>query len=399
MKNIDGRVALIIAASLVATLGCRENAESPTSPETAPAPAAAATALSWEQVAAGGAHTCGVATDARGYCWGVNNSGAVGDGTTAQRQTPVLIRGGLQFRQISAGSGNAGTTCGVTVAFKAYCWGVNNKGQIGDGTTTTRLRPVPVAGGHRFRQIDSEFFHTCGVSYPDNKAYCWGYNAYGQLGDGTMKDHLKPAAVAGTRRFRVVKTGGVHTCGVTTDNRAFCWGWNRYGQVGDNTTAIRRLRPALVVGGYSFREVDAGNYHTCGVTTASVALCWGNGRNGQVGNGKVHLSFTPKRVAGGRSFDRVVAGLAHSCGVTTLNRAYCWGANYRSQLGDGTTTPRLTPVAVAGGHSFAQVSAGYEHTCGKTPGGVAYCWGGNFTGQLGDGTTSDSSTPVAVAGP
>lgn len=399
MRQIGWTLAPMLATGLlVSTVGCREDAESPTGPA-AQALAAAATALTFEQVAAGGVHTCGVATDTRGYCWGGNNSGAVGDRTTTQRQTPVLIVGGLQFRQISAGSGNGGTTCGVTIAYKAYCWGANNYGQIGDGTTTTRLRPVPVAGGQLFRRIDSEFFHTCGVSYPDNKAYCWGYNFYGQLGDGTTTNRLKPAAVVGTLRFRLVSTGGVHTCGVTTNDRAFCWGWNRYGQIGDNTTTIRRLRPTLVVGGQQFRQVDAGNYHTCGATTSSIAFCWGYGRDGQVGNGKAYLSFTPKRVAGGLSFERVTAGLAHSCGETTLNQAYCWGANSSGQLGDGTTTQRLTPVAVAGGHTFAQLSAGYQHTCGRTPAGAGRCWGENSSGQLGDGTINNSSISVAVAGP
>ena len=400
MKNVGWTLAPMLAAGLlVSILGCREDAESPTGPSPAPALAATAATISFAQVTAGGVHSCGVATDSRGYCWGGNNSGAIGDGTTAQRVTPVLIAGGLQFRQISAGSGNGGTTCGVTMAFKAYCWGANNYGQIGDGSTTTRLRPVPVAGGHLFREIDSQFFHTCGVSYPDNKAYCWGYNYYGQLGDGTTNTRLKPVAVAGSRRFHEVSTGGVHTCGVTTDDRAFCWGWNRYGQIGDSTTVNRRLTPSLVAGGHHFRQVDAsGNYHTCGVTTTSVAFCWGYGRDGQVGNGYANLSFWPKRVAGGLLFDRVTTGLYHSCGETTSNRAYCWGWNSVGQLGDGTTTQRLKPVAVTGGHSFAQVSAGFTHTCGRTPTNVAYCWGDNFSGELGDGTTNQSSTPVAVAG-
>jgi alpha-tubulin suppressor-like RCC1 family protein len=399
VNNIGWTLNPLLATGLLAVLACRQDAESPVAPQSVPALASMATALSFDQVAAGGVHTCGVASDARGYCWGGNNSGAIGDGTTTQRMRPVLIEGGLQFRQISAGSGNGGTTCGVAMDFKAYCWGANNKGQIGDGTTATRLKPVAVAGGHLFRRVDSEFFHTCGVSYPDNRGYCWGYNFYGQLGDGTTTDRLMPAAIAGTLRFRQVTTGGVHTCGVTTDDRAFCWGSNQYGQIGDNSTVAKRLRPALVVGGHPFMQVDAGNYHTCAVTTGNVAFCWGNGRNGEVGNGKTYLSFSPKRVAGGLSFDRVTAGLSHSCGETTLNRAYCWGSNTFGQLGDGTNSQRLTPVPVAGGHAFGQLSAGYVHTCGRTPAGVAYCWGENFNGELGDGTTDDSSTPVAVAEP
>ena len=139
---------------------------------------------------------------------------------------------------------------------------------------------------------------------------------------------------------------------------------------------------------------------TCAVTTDNRALCWGDGRMGQIGNGRACLSFWPRRVAGGlRLQAKVTAADTHSCGTTTGNKAWCWGANYNGQLGDGTTTSSLTPVAVAGGFSFTQVSAGISHTCGRTPGSVAYCWGRNFTAGFGNGTKTVSLTPAPVAGP
>jgi alpha-tubulin suppressor-like RCC1 family protein len=388
MKNISWILAPTLAGGLlVIALGCREDAESPTAPESAPALATTATtALAFYQVSAGVSQTCGVTTDSQLYCWG--GSGSL---------TPVAVAGGLSFRQVSAGYGH---TCGVTTGYRAYCWGNNGFGQLGDGTTTNRLTPVPVAGGHQFRRVEMNFgFHTCGVSYPDNRAYCWGSNAEGQLGDGTTTQRLTPVPVAGTLRFRQVGAGGFHTCGVTTDDRAFCWGFNHYGQLGDSTTMARRLRPVLVVGGHHFRQVGAGRYHTCAVTTTDRAFCWGNGRQGQMGNGKASTSFWPRAVAGGLYFDRVSPGGLHTCGETTSNRVYCWGSNTEGQLGDGTFTQRLKPVPVAGGLTFGQVSAGFYHTCGKTPAAVAYCWGSNWAGQLGDGTTTHRLTPVAVLGP
>jgi alpha-tubulin suppressor-like RCC1 family protein len=138
-----------------------------------------------------------------------------------------------------------------------------------------------------------------------------------------------------------------------------------------------------VAGGRSFRQADAGAFHTCAVTTNDRAFCWGNGRLGQLGNGKTYLSFWPRRVAGGLDFARVTSGGAHACGETTSNRVYCWGSNGSGNLGEGTTTTRLTPVAVTGGLFFRQVSAGDSHTCGKTTADVAYCWGNNEWGQLG----------------
>lgn len=366
--------------------------------------ATATTALAFYQVSASWDHSCGVTTDNRAYCWGRNSEGQLGDGTVTGRLTPVAVAGTLRFRQISA---SIGSTCGVTTDYRAYCWGDNPRGELGDGTTTRRLTPVPVAGGRQFRHVVTSFEHACGVSYPDNRAYCWGWNADGQLGIGTNTGpetghfgpySATPVAVVGTLSFRQVSAGYYHTCGVTTGDRAFCWGRNREGQIGDSSTAGRRLKPVRVAGARQFRQVDAGADHTCAVTTNDRAFCWGNGRQGQIGNGKAYLSFWPRAVAGGLGFTRVSAGLYHTCGETTLNRVYCWGANGNGMLGDGTNVDRLTPVAVAGGLNFNQVSAGGFHTCGRTPGAVAYCWGRGFSGQLGNGGAASSLTPVAVAG-
>jgi alpha-tubulin suppressor-like RCC1 family protein len=402
MQSFPVLLPIILAA---AVLSCGEDAQQVTAPEAPPTlDAAATTTLAFYQVSGGYNRTCGVTTDNRAYCWGYNTQGELGDGTTIKRLAPVAVAGGLPFRQISAGSA---ATCGVTTDYRAYCWGQNDLGELGDGTTTQRLTPVPVAGGHQFRQVETNGEHTCGVSYPDNRAYCWGRNTDGQLGNGTRTGpeacyygacSTKPFPVTSTLAFRQVTTGAYHSCGVTTDNRVFCWGLNKYGQIGDSSTAFRRLKPSRVAPTRQFRQVDAGADFTCAVATDYRAFCWGNGRSGQVGNGKAYLSFWPKAVAGGLSFRRVTAGGVHTCGETTLSRAYCWGGN-GGRLGDGTTTNRLTPVAVAGGLYFSQVSAGSGHTCGKTPAAVAYCWGTNFDGELGIGTVSTAHlTPVPVAG-
>jgi alpha-tubulin suppressor-like RCC1 family protein len=359
---------------------------------------ASVVALAVRQVDAGDIHACAVTTDQQAYCWGNNGAGELGDATVADRLTPVAVVGGLRFRQVSAGDEH---TCGVTTDNLAYCWGFNFHGQVGDGTTTARSTPVPVAGGRRYRQVSAGAFFTCGVTYPDNLAYCWGRNDYGQLGAGDAVQRLTPVAVRGGHVFRQVSAGtffnGLHACGVTLTNEAYCWGGNRYGQLGDSTTATRRVRPVLVAGGHHFIQVAAGAAHTCAVTPTNRAFCWGNGREGQIGNGKTYLSFWPRRVSGGLSFRRVTAGFRHTCGETIDNVAYCWGSG--GQLGNGTTAQRATPVAVAGALGFAQLSAGEFSTCGTTTAAVAYCWGSNERGQLGDGTTADRLTPTAVAGP
>lgn len=384
-----------LASLLVAVPGCREDPQSPSAIDPPPALATTAAALAFFQLSAGGTHSCGVTTDNRAYCWGATDLGQLGDGSTTPnlKLTPVAVAGGLQFRQISAGYRS---TCAVALSRRAYCWGSNFRGQLGDGTTTDHPKPTPVAGGHLFRTVETGAGHTCGVSYPDDRVYCWGWNSDGQLGDGTRTDRHMPVAVASTLDFRQVTVGWRHTCGATKGDQAYCWGRNEFGQVGAPSGSDRQIQPFLVSRTLKFHQLDAGSQHTCGVTTDTRAFCWGDGRLGQLGNGAKALAFAPKAVAGGLHFTRVSAGNFYTCGETGADRAYCWGNVLEDASG---FTNQTVPWAVPGSLSFAQVSAGGSQACGKTTASVGYCWGGNFDGELGDGTTSLSPAPRPVAGP
>jgi alpha-tubulin suppressor-like RCC1 family protein len=386
-------------AVLLATLGCRDETTAPADvgPAASRATIEATAAPAFAQLSGGqDQNTCGVTVDSRIFCWGRNHHGQLGDGTTGTRLRPVAVTTSLSFQQVSSGWEHA---CGITAAHKAYCWGNNGIGALGDGTTDDHHTPVAVAGGHTFRQLDAGTDFTCAVSYPDNHAWCWGNNWAGQLGDGTTTTHLTPAAVAGGLTFQQVRTGADHACGVTTTNEAYCWGFNQYGRLGDSTNVTRKQPTRVAAGSVRFRQIDAGGDHTCAVTTTDQAYCWGNGRNGALGNGKTIVSFWPRAVLGGLSFRRVTAGNGHTCSETLGSQAYCWGDNLRGQLGDGTATVRLKPAPVTGGLSFAQVSAGADYTCGRTAANVAYCWGNNILGALGDGTWQNTrSSPTLVTG-
>jgi alpha-tubulin suppressor-like RCC1 family protein len=399
--------SLLLLAMVVATSGCGDSPVAPGNPDASTALAAQATvALSFRQISVSMYHSCGVTYEDRAYCWGNNGVGQLGDGTTnTQRTRPVPVAGGLHFLMLSAGFDH---TCGVTTENRVYCWGSNSRGQSGDGSFLSHSTPVPVAGGRRFRLVSAGYVHTCAVT-PFNAAFCWGNNGNGRLGDGTTTERLVPVAVKGGLQFRRVVAGGFHTCGVTTSSRAYCWGRNEQGQLGDGTLNSR-TRPVPVAGGLGFRWATTGTAQiafkwqsaSCGVTTGDRAYCWGSNLHGQLGDGSLAQRTRPVAVAGALRFAQVNTGGGHTCGITLTNLAYCWGWNGRGQVGDGTTSERSRPVAVAGRSPFRAVTTGGGHgghTCALRTDDSAYCWGFNVFGQLGDGSTTNRSTPVPVLGP
>ena len=255
-----------------------------------------------------------------------------------------------------------------------------------------------------FGSVSAGVYHTCGLT-TSGAAYCWGWAGNGQLGLGFRppahplglgQNDRTPLAVAGGHTFTMVSGGLGHSCGVTTAGEAYCWGDNTYGQLGDGSKT-RSLAPVSVTGGQQFASVTAGSYHSCGVTTGNALYCWGNNSQEQLGDGSHTSSSSPVLVAGDFLFQAARAGAYHTCGVTTANVAYCWGYDLDGQLGTGSVTFNVpTPVAVAGDHSFAAVATGFSHSCGTATDGAAYCWG--QASLLGDESGLDQYAPVAVAG-
>jgi alpha-tubulin suppressor-like RCC1 family protein len=207
------------------------------------------------------------------------------------------------------------------------------------------------------------------------------------------------ALAASALSFSQVDAGDTHTCGITTDNLAYCWGDNWAGQLGDGTTT-GHLTPGPVQGGLRFRQISAGWGHTCALTTDNRAYCWGLNDWGQIGDGTGVQRLTPTPVATTSNFRQIDAGTEHTCAVGYSDRLpYCWGSNHYGELGEGTRNPHFTPLAAAGKLSMREVHTGYYHTCGVTTGNLAYCWGDNEYGQLGQSTPGSFSTkPIRVSG-
>lgn len=349
-------------------------------------------------IAPGGAHTCALTSTGQAYCWGHNLYGELGDGTQVPKSRPVAVSGGILFANISAGNFY---TCGVALSPQGavYCWGQNNNGQLGDGSTAMRLTPTLARTGPSFVSVSAGAAITCGLA-TTGIAYCWGTASF--LGNGTTSGSTTPTAVANPSAsnpltYESVNVGQTHACGFTSQHQAYCWGSGSNGVLGDadpqDTTV---LVPVAVNTTVAFRASSAAYNGGCGIGTNNTTYCWGL----QLPPG-ASPARVPTALAGSVVFSSLGLGPTggHGCALTATGAAYCWGSNSNGQIGDnGPTAPRTTPALVSGGLTWKSIMAGGAHTCGLTTTGAAYCWGSNSDGQLGN-SNQTAFTPSAVLTP
>ena len=367
-------------------------------------------------------HSCAIALNGRAYCWGSGNSGKLGNGLTASSRVPVAVNtsgvlAGKTIKQISAGENH---TCAIASDNRAYCWGSNKNGQLGNGSTADSNVPVAVnmsgaLAGKTIKQMSVEFSTSCVVA-SDNRAYCWGSNKNGQLGNGSTADSRVPVAVNTSgvlvgKTIKEVTTGGFHTCALDTSSKMYCWGLNSSGRLGGGLTSILSNVPVAVnmsgaLAGKTIKQMSTGYSSTCAIASDNRAYCWGSGNNGQLGNGstadsRVPVAVNTSGVLVGKTIKQILAGGDHGCVVASDDKMYCWGLNNNGELGNNSSVNSSVPVAVntdgvLAGKTIRQMSAGFSSTCAVDSEYNMYCWGYNDNGQLGNNSTNNSRVPARV---
>lgn len=339
---------------------------------------------------------CGIWQDMAAYCWSF-------PGVGGSISIPVAVDA-PPFEIVRYGPNHG---CGLSAGGETYCWGRNNYGQVGDGTTIDRTTPVPVAPSLRFDSITVGALHTCAIT-AEGQAYCWGGGRRGQLGIGNPQERCNsmpcatsPAAVAGNHRFRTIAAGGDPrpggpaaeglglTCAVTESYAAYCWGYNEFGSVGNGSRGDSEV-PAPVVGSQAFVAVAVGLAHACGLDREGVVFCWGSNMVGQLGvnlpgdaehtcsMGDTSTSCTssPVRVVTQDRFRAISANWVNVCATNWFGGAVCWGLNDLGQVGNGGAGPYARiPIRVLSNHTYLEVRTGLSASCGLTPERMIECWG------------------------
>ena len=364
----------------------------------------AVTGFDLQQIETSLARSCGIGHGGKAYCWGTNAHGQAGNGTFDQALVPTPVAGDLNFIALAL---NINTTCGITKGGQVLCWGDGTGGALGNGSSgigTKSNVPVPVSSAVQFTaitggEINPPSFGTTWFCALDKSGqlYCWGQNERGQFGDGTTEPRLAPTLIPGVT-FSAIAGAGTHLCGLTRDGRAFCAG--NFARIFDDGTSEISSTFVPVPGGFTFRSLTAASGHRCGIATTGRAMCWG-GRAfiGSEPTSGALLVATPTPIASDASFTSINAASFVTCAITTKGLALCWGSNDQGQLGNGTTDAQRFPGPVSGGFQFLELSVGNTHGCGIIKGLGTWCWGGNFNGQLGDGTTTAHFTPSPVSAP
>ncbi|MEO1055384.1 MAG: Ig-like domain repeat protein [Actinomycetota bacterium] len=403
-----GRFIRVLVATILAATALVAGGATPTPP------VSAGVDDGWEMIDVGHTHSCGLTTVDEIFCWGGGNEGQLGDGTTntlLRQLIPLEVAApaGVTWASVDTGAYH---TCATTTGGDIYCWGVDDEGRLGNGNVAVDdFFPSPTLvdrpAGVTWAAVSAAGSHTCALT-TSGDVYCFGENDRGQLGVGDENPRNTPTQVGLPTGVVVdsleVGTGvaGLFdsrtTCVVSTLGAGYCWGSDELGALGDGPGEVNSNVPVAigVPGGGAWSTIRPGGRTTCGVTTTGVGYCWGRDDRGQLGNGSTgsgDLTPQPVTTPVGATWSAITPSTTFTCGVTTDGELFCWGNQVAGgQLGDGTLTTSdydepnevVTPPTFPVGAEWVDVRSTWLHSCAVDSNGTGWCWGGDGNGRLGD---------------
>jgi alpha-tubulin suppressor-like RCC1 family protein len=305
-------------------------------------------------VSAGTYYTCGIrANDSRVLCWGGNSNGQLGDGTISESHSPKLTSDSSPYFEVSASYYHS---CGIrTNDSRVLCWGGNYEGTLGDGTILEKHIPTLTSDSSAYKSISAGVYHTCAIRANDSRVLCWGFNGDGQTGDGTTGSSNVPTLISDASAYASISAGDFHSCGIrASDSRVLCWGDNSFGELGDGTIN-NHLNPTLTADSSEYLSISLGEYSSCAIrTNDSRVLCWGDNGYMQIGDGTIDEKHEPTLTSDSSAYVSLDAGYYYNCGIRANDsRVLCWGDNVNGQLGEGTTEQKSVPTLTSDSSSYA----------------------------------------------
>ena len=359
----------------------------------------------------GEAHTCALQKSGVAKCWGNNSLGQFGNGVEAVNRgyqlTPSTV---VELDTVQSVASGYLFSCALLDDSTAKCWGNNEFNQLGnDAATSTQRFPslIETNSGAPFASISQlalGYSHACVLSQVGT-VHCWGDNEMGQLGNGSTVASASPKQINNlSTGVRSIAAGHAHNCAINSGGSVLCWGYNAFGQLGTGTNANKTTPNSAISQEFlptnSVSSLALGRAHSCALLTDKTVKCWGNNDYGQLGDAQAEASLTPVAVNGIANVQQLVSGHAHLCALLLDGSVTCWGSNLLGESGVAidASVPIVAPTQVELSGKATALASGYQHTCALLADKTVRCWGNNAFGQLGDGQLNDSGTPVAVSG-
>jgi len=363
-------------------------------------------------------YSCGLYNTNQAYCWGYNGFGQLGNNSTVAANAPVApittgVLSGKTIRQIVVGEYH---TCVIASDGNGYCWGRNQAGQLGNNSAAAQSS-VPVAidttgalAGKTLVAISASSSTTCAIA-SDGNGYCWGLGTSGQLGNNATTNSSVPVAVDTTgaligKTLRSISVGDLNTCAVASDGNAYCWGSNA-NKLGNNSTAASKVPVAVTstgaLAGKTIKKLSTGYVNSCAIASDDLAYCWGvigSGQLGGAGSGIVPQAVDRSGVLAGKTIADISVGVSHTCVIASDGNSYCWG-NPGNAFGGNTSSTSNAPIATVMNGALASktllsITSGYQRSCVIASDYQKYCWGSNSSNPFGSSAGSSTSVPTAT---
>lgn len=339
--------------------------------------------------------SCALSAQGSVRCWGKNEFGQLGTGSSATESLVPQDVPALQAGVVDLAGKNL-HFCAVKEDGTVWCWGQNSSGKLGNDSTTASAVPVQALGLDDVRKVAVGSTNSCAIKN-NGALWCWG--AADGIGNNNGTKRVAVPVIGFESGTVDVAVGSSFTCASKADATVWCWGKNTNGRLGDGSDTDRPT-PGRVTGLSNVVALSGGTAYMCAAKTDGTVWCWGENANGVLGNGKSgdgENSLVPSKVSGISDVYALSSGQSNVCAIKTDRTLWCWGSNGGGQIGDGSGSGiRTTPVQVANISNISSSSNGSTHTCAIEVGGAAWCWGTNISGQIGDGTTTRRLLPTAV---
>lgn len=344
-----------------------------------------------KKISAGGAHSLVLESDNTVWSCGANYFGQLGDGTTSNKHVPAQIN---DFNDVATISGGGSHNLSVKSDKSIWVWGYNYQGQLGDGTKSEKTHPEQITLTDVFTVASGEY-HSLAVK-TDGTVWAWGYNGNGQLGTDTTTAIINtPFQVNNIADTVAAAAGDHHSLALKSDGTVWAWGYNAFGQLGNGFTTTS-ITPVQVSGLSSVTAITSGGYFSLALKSDGTIWAWGNNDRGQLGNGTNNTSATPIQVADLSSVIAIASGKFHGMALKSDGTVWAWGCNDNGQLGNESNSDSLTPIQANRLTNVVAIDGGGFHSLAIKSDDTIWAWGDNDYGQLGDGSTSDKNTPVQM---